>query len=447
MKTKKRAIEVLAVLALAVVWSSEGRVLAADSRVPPSIAGITVSFKLDPRLTRGLYMGDRWVAPPSYNSLSAEVGKSISVEARAQGLDAMGRRWRVNPEWIPSDPEMVTVSPARGSAVTITVRRAGESSVTLKSGEIIRKLTLQTVRQGETWRVDILQEAPVPKPPPARSRKPPPGPGVKPAAACSTPGAPAGCTVASPRRLASPRGAPVPEVLFGECNRMESDQLARGRLAAPAVLTVALVSALGAPAAAGADHFLLEEPLRPPTPGPSLTAFPMLLVAEERPSLDFDLLGEAKPPPEPANAGALRLRRKMLKVHQGLGLSLLGVQLATTAVGQLSYSDRFAGGPDTGRYRLTHKLLAYTTLGVFAVNGTIALLAPSAKTPRKFDRVAVHRLAMAAAAAGMATQAVLGTVTRERSGYLNQEKFATAHLVVGYVTLAAVLTGVGVIVF
>jgi hypothetical protein len=165
------------------------------------------------------------------------------------------------------------------------------------------------------------------------------------------------------------------------------------------------------------------------------------------PSLDFDLLGVAKPPPETADAGDLRLRRDMLTVHQGIGLGLLGLQLATTVVGQLNYLDQFADGPQTMQYRLTHKTLAYSTLSVFAVNGLIALLAPSPKTPRKFDRVMVHRIAMFTAAAGMVTQAILGIYTRERVGYLDQERFATVHLVVGYVTLAAMLTGVGALVF
>lgn len=247
---------------------------------------------------------------------------------------------------------------------------------------------------------------------------------------------------------------------------MASTELFPCRLPANAVLVAAFLTALGIPAAAFADLSLLDRPLRAPEPAPSLAVFPAgILVAQapaeetaaeppaeardgeaEKPSLDFDLLGAAKPPPEPAQAGALRLRRKMLTVHQGVGLGLLGLQLATTVVGQLEYSDRFAGGPDTARYKLSHKVLAYTTLGVFAVNGGIALFAPSAKTPRKLDRVMVHRVAMFTAAAGMVAQAVLGIQTRERVGRLDQERLATVHLAIGYGTLAAVMTGVGALV-
>jgi hypothetical protein len=239
------------------------------------------------------------------------------------------------------------------------------------------------------------------------------------------------------------------------------------------VLAVAVASALGAPGAARAAPSLGElrslppelspraafaaRPLRaedPRAPAAEEPGEPAAATAkeegargDEEPSLDFDLLGAAKPPPEPADSGALRLRRRMLSAHQGIGLGLVGLQLATTAVGQLNYSDRFPAGPDTGRYRLSHQALAYTTVGVFAVNGAVALLAPSAKTPRRLDRVMVHRIAMFTAAAGMATQAILGIQTRERVGRLDQERLATIHLAVGYATLAAVLTGVGAIVF
>ncbi len=165
------------------------------------------------------------------------------------------------------------------------------------------------------------------------------------------------------------------------------------------------------------------------------------------PGMDFDLLGEAKPPPAP-DEGALRLRRTMLTAHQAIGFGLVGLQLATTAVGQLNYSDRFAGGPSTARYQLTHAALAYTTLAVFAANGAIALLAPSpVKRPMQLDRVMVHRISMFTAAAGMVAQGVLGVVTRDREGYLDQPRFATAHLAIGYATLAAMATGVGALVF
>jgi hypothetical protein len=169
---------------------------------------------------------------------------------------------------------------------------------------------------------------------------------------------------------------------------------------------------------------------------------------DEKPgSLDFDLLGKPPPPPE-VDEGALRLRRTMLTLHQGAGFGLVALQLATTFVGQLNYNDRFANGPSTGQYQQPHALLAYSTLAAFVATGALALLAPSPlKKSEGFDRVTLHKISMYTAAAGMLAQGVLGVATTQREGYLNQPDLAKAHLVAGYVTLAAVAVGVGALVF
>lgn len=227
---------------------------------------------------------------------------------------------------------------------------------------------------------------------------------------------------------------------------------------------IALALLAAAPAAARAEASLLERDLAAPLvalapdEGPAQKeesgprAKPDLAARPGAPapspgSLEFDLLGA--PPPQPhVDEGALRLRRTMLTLHQGIGFGLVALQLATTVVGQLSYSDRFANGPSTGKYQLTHAALAYSTLIVFAGNGLLALLAPAPPEKREgLDRVTLHEVAMFTAAAGMVAEGVLGVATTQREGYLNQPRFATTHLVVGYVTLAAVLAGVGVLVF
>ena len=109
----------------------------------PTLAGINVSFKLDPRLTQGLYMGERWVSPPTYTNNNSRDGKTLTVEARADGLDGKGQATNINPRWIPADPEMVVVSPSQGSAVTITVKRAGQTSVQVASQDISKKLSIK----------------------------------------------------------------------------------------------------------------------------------------------------------------------------------------------------------------------------------------------------------------------------------------------------------------
>jgi hypothetical protein len=166
------------------------------------------------------------------------------------------------------------------------------------------------------------------------------------------------------------------------------------------------------------------------------------------PSLDWDLLGDAPKPKVPEEDRSLRLRRRMLNLHQAVGIGLFGLQLSSTVVGQLNYNDKF-GVDNTGRYKLTHQVIAYTNLAAFATAGTIALFAPSAKGPKRsgIDRVTVHKIGMAVATAGMIAQGLLGFQTARREGYLDKQDYGRAHLVIGYTTLAAMGVAVGVLVF
>jgi hypothetical protein len=123
-----------------------------------TISDLAVSFKLDPRLTRSLYMGDRWVSPPTY--MGAQEGNAFTVEARVHGLNN-GERMSISPQWLPSDPEMVAVSPGRGSEVTISVRRAGESTVNIAGPGFSKALAIKAIRtnDGKVLQVEISQAA------------------------------------------------------------------------------------------------------------------------------------------------------------------------------------------------------------------------------------------------------------------------------------------------
>lgn len=115
---------------------------------------IRVSFKLDERLTRGTYMGARWVSPATYSATQG------TVEARAEGLDAAGRELAVNPEWKAADPKMVKISPNQGRQVTITVLRPGKTSVDVAAPRGFKqKLLIKTVAQGGSLRSEISQPA------------------------------------------------------------------------------------------------------------------------------------------------------------------------------------------------------------------------------------------------------------------------------------------------
>ncbi len=135
--------------------SAEGPLDRTVAATASALAGINVSFKVDPRITRGLYMGDRWVPLPY-----AQVGeaKQVTVEARAEGVDDRGKPVSVNPQWTPADPALVTVTPGQGNAVKITALRPGESSLQVTSQGVSRGLAVKAAYKGEVLQVEISQE-------------------------------------------------------------------------------------------------------------------------------------------------------------------------------------------------------------------------------------------------------------------------------------------------
>jgi len=118
-----------------------------------TLTDIVFSFKLDPGITRGLYMGDRWVSPPTFTSVRE--GKQITINIRAQGMDARGKSRKVSAEWMPSDPTMITVSPSRGREVEITVLHAGQSSLKATSQGVSRELSIKAVYRDNAIQVEI----------------------------------------------------------------------------------------------------------------------------------------------------------------------------------------------------------------------------------------------------------------------------------------------------
>ena len=121
-----------------------------------ALKGIKVSFQVDPRVTRGMYMGEQWVSPPSY--VRVQEGKNpLTVPAQAMGLDAQGKQVNISPSWKSGDADLVKVSPAQGAKVEITVLKEGQSDLTVTSGGVSKKLTVKAVRQQGSLRVDISQ--------------------------------------------------------------------------------------------------------------------------------------------------------------------------------------------------------------------------------------------------------------------------------------------------
>jgi len=140
------------------ILNSRTQTLGNKASAPTAAFGdIQVSFKLDPRLLGSTYGGGRWVSPSTYGPI-AGVGDTYTVEARAYRVNARGQEAQIIPQWIPADPDRVTVSPGQGNQVTITVKGAGESTLQVTTSNGMSKtLSIKATYQDNVIQVEISQ--------------------------------------------------------------------------------------------------------------------------------------------------------------------------------------------------------------------------------------------------------------------------------------------------
>jgi len=95
-----------------------------------------------------------WVSPPTYVGATAQ----DTVEARALAVDANGQPTNDSPDWIASDPDMITVTPGPATEVTIAVKRAGKSQLHVTSPGLAKDLLVKaTSAGGAVVQVEISQ--------------------------------------------------------------------------------------------------------------------------------------------------------------------------------------------------------------------------------------------------------------------------------------------------
>lgn len=132
--------------------------LAQKAQSPETAAfkDIKVIFKLDPRITQGMYMGERWISPPKYTRVQ-EGQNPLIIEAQAMGLDAQGKQAPIKAVWTPAEPEMVKVSPGQGHQVEITVLRAGQTKLKVDFQGISKTLSVKGKPLGNVLIAEISQ--------------------------------------------------------------------------------------------------------------------------------------------------------------------------------------------------------------------------------------------------------------------------------------------------
>ncbi len=134
-----------------------------------AITDIQLSFKRDPRVVDPYRGIGPWVSGPNYGGATAQ----DTVEARAEGVDAAGRRVKISPEWSASDAEMVTVLPSQGDDVKITVHRAGESKLKISAHGFSKELTVKAQYAGKFIVFEIGQATAAKPNTPAVTEAPP----------------------------------------------------------------------------------------------------------------------------------------------------------------------------------------------------------------------------------------------------------------------------------
>lgn len=143
-------------LAAFVLGSGVSAALADTQARGIELAEIVISFKLDPQLTRSLYLGERWVSRAKF-STTLQTGGQVIFEARAVGKTTTGRPTAIDPAWQMADCRIAEVSPARGSAVTIVAAEAGQCQLRVSAGEIVKVLTLDVQAMNGGMQVTVTQ--------------------------------------------------------------------------------------------------------------------------------------------------------------------------------------------------------------------------------------------------------------------------------------------------
>ena len=137
----------------------------ADARRAPQgvVAGVpksrmVVAYRLDPSVTGGLFMGDRWVTPARY--AFAQQGTKFVVQAKMQAIDDAGSDpLDLSGNWASRDPEMVALTREADGVVTIEVRKPGRTELVASAGGETRTLQVTAKQTPDSMQVAIEQPA------------------------------------------------------------------------------------------------------------------------------------------------------------------------------------------------------------------------------------------------------------------------------------------------
>ena len=133
-----------------------------EARTPAAIATpampaprVVVSFRMDPAVMRGHYLGDRWVSPETF--AFAQPGKEYVVQAKVQTLEPDGTRTDLGGAWTTPDPGMIAIARGADGVVTITVRQAGEGAIVATAAGVEKRMRVRATQHPDAMEVAITQ--------------------------------------------------------------------------------------------------------------------------------------------------------------------------------------------------------------------------------------------------------------------------------------------------
>jgi hypothetical protein len=131
---------------------------AAEAAAPAELSGLSILYKSDSRMIGGTYAAPRWLIGPTFASV-VQPGAMGIVDVKVRGLDATGKLMPVTPDWTVADPDRITVTPGRAGEFRITVSKAGESTLRVRSHGVYADLLVKSKDLGDATQVEITEVA------------------------------------------------------------------------------------------------------------------------------------------------------------------------------------------------------------------------------------------------------------------------------------------------
>lgn len=132
----------------------------------------------------------------------------------------------------------------------------------------------------------------------------------------------------------------------------------------------------------------------------------------------------------------MRLRRNMLQWHQRLGLLTLGAITYQFLSGKKQYSNNFDNFTTERQKR--HKLLGYTTYGLYLSTASLSLLAPPPRKQTKgISSIKIHKYLAIIHFSAMIAQPWLGYKAAKSTNTDDYDKYIKLHNTMGTVTMVS----------